>query len=595
MEDQFSGNFDPHGGGGDAGGGGYYGYEGSEPTGRGRYTPPPPDYKQLLGHAIINQNLLSKWTGEGVGGAHSNAMRMGEILAGIGITDLKQFGRLPDGSFGNKLTGQAVPNTYGERQTGDFFGGTYEGKGNTGYGVQFGADGTPYFYTVGKSSNDLVKAFEKNPLLGSVAQIGAAYFGGPLGSAALNAAMGKSPEDILKSAALSYLGNAAGSAVSGMEGITDVLGETGTNIASNVAKQFVGSGGQNIDPVKVLLSSGLINGSGDGPNSSDFIEGYFKPGGEGYVESTIQDTTGLDEGPTIPVNEAPTFNVVDQLLNSGMPSPDEDFMPTLPAPTETKPEEETDWNALYNTGLSPEEIANREALMGSLPGQELQIDPENWESFDTNLSDIMTNKGGYTSQWQTVGNDRVMLDDQGTGIGINTETGESYALDEDQVNSMIKNGVLNTAASGYVAATGGTGNTPGGSGKASTAPVKPAAPVKPTAPTTPVAPAPTGTAPATSTALNAPQQTSNADLLNLLGSKPELANIKSFKELFGEDLFGGKYVPPSAGGDQSGGSANYGRRDESSTASQGEGEEQLFRGGRVDDFDVDALLQILRS
>jgi hypothetical protein len=93
----------------------------------------------------------------------------------------------------------------------------------------------------------------------------------------------------------------------------------------------------------------------------------------------------------------------------------------------------------------------------------------------------------------------------------------------------------------------------------------------------------------------AQQQTSNADLLNLLGSKPELANIKSYKELFGEDLFGGKYVPPSASGDQSEGPADYGRRDESSTASQSEAEEQLFRGGHVDDFDADALLQLLRS
>ena len=83
--------------------------------------------------------------------------------------------------------------------------------------------------------------------------------------------------------------------------------------------------------------------------------------------------------------------------------------------------------------------------------------------------------------------------------------------------------------------------------------------------------------------------------MNLLSSKPELANIKSYKELFGEDLFGGKYVPPSAGGEQMEALADYGRGDESSTASQNEGEEQLFGGGHVDDLDVDALLQILRS
>jgi hypothetical protein len=93
----------------------------------------------------------------------------------------------------------------------------------------------------------------------------------------------------------------------------------------------------------------------------------------------------------------------------------------------------------------------------------------------------------------------------------------------------------------------------------------------------------------------AQQQASNAALLNLLGSKPELANIKSYKELFGEDLFGGKYVPPSAGGAQSEVLADYGSADNPSTASQNEDEQQLFTGGHVDDFDVDALLQILRS
>jgi hypothetical protein len=335
----------------------------------------------------------------------------------------------------------------------------------------------------------------------------------------------------------------------------------------------------------------------------------------------IQDTTGLDEGPTIPVNEAPTPDVVDQLLNSGTPSPDEDFVPTIPPssgnsesvfdPTfggtlPTSPEE-TDWNALYNTGLSAEEIAKREALLASLPGQEMQVTPDNWDSYNKNLTDIIENKGGYTSQWQTVGNDRVMVNDDGTGIGTN-ENGDSYALSREEVSSMIKNGLLNTADSGYVAATGGTGNTPGGSGPAPTTPpstVAPPSTVTPPKTVTPTKPGTTttggsgttGTLPigtAAGTALfGLGQPTSNADLLNLLSSKDQLANIKSFKELFGEGLFGDSYVPPSAGGPQA--DADYGSRDDSGTASQNEGEEQLFTGGHVDDFDVDALLRILRG
>ena len=128
--------------------------------------------KQILGQGTTN------WSGVGYGSAEKNAEDMAKILAGIGITDISQFGRISrpvqeiigtdDGgnpiydtqtqnTFGNKLTGQAVPLTYGGRQTGDFFGGTYEGKGNTGYGVRFDEQGNPQFYTQGASSSDIGK------------------------------------------------------------------------------------------------------------------------------------------------------------------------------------------------------------------------------------------------------------------------------------------------------------------------------------------------------------------------------------------------------------------------------------------------------
>ena len=106
---------------------------------------------------ILAQGTTDKWTGEGKGSAEANATDMANILAGIGITDISQFGQLPDGSFGNKLTGQAVPNTYSERQTGNAFGGTFAGKGNTGYRVNFDAQGNPLFYTTSASSSDVPK------------------------------------------------------------------------------------------------------------------------------------------------------------------------------------------------------------------------------------------------------------------------------------------------------------------------------------------------------------------------------------------------------------------------------------------------------
>ena len=159
----------------------------------------------------LTQQILSRgtvnWTGEGFGSPEANARDMAKILSGIGITDVNQFGKFtqtglqedvrPDGRggfvnlqgkpvdaslvtpvevegmvsytaptgtqevFGNKLTKQAVPNTYSERQTGNFFGGTFAGGGNTGYGVQFDPQGNPIFFTQGASSADVAG----NPLV----------------------------------------------------------------------------------------------------------------------------------------------------------------------------------------------------------------------------------------------------------------------------------------------------------------------------------------------------------------------------------------------------------------------------------------------
>ena len=75
------------------------------------------------------------------------------------------------------------------------------------------------------------------------------------------------------------------------------------------------------------------------------------------------------------------------------------------------------------------------------------------------------------------------------------------------------------------------------------------------------------------------QQNQQTNLLNLIGSsKDELANIKSYKDLYGQDLFGDNYVPPSAG--------------DSETQ---DSEDDFFNGGHVDDLSVDALLHILRN
>jgi len=73
---------------------------------------------------------------------------------------------------------------------------------------------------------------------------------------------------------------------------------------------------------------------------------------------------------------------------------------------------------------------------------------ENMDSFNDAMKSIMEERGGFPVGWQQVGTDRVYIYDDGTGIGMN-ENGDPYALSEFDVTSMVDNGLLNTAASGY--------------------------------------------------------------------------------------------------------------------------------------------------
>lgn len=120
-----------------------------------------------------------------------------------------------------------------------------------------------------------------------------------------------------------------------------------------------------------------------------------------------------------------------------------------------------DFDRLNTYGMTPEQLTNRDELM-ALGGQEMQITPENQASFDSNLTDIMENRGGFTSQWQNVGGQKVQVYDDGTGMAINPSTGANKSLSAAEVTSLINAGKLNTAASGYNAATGGNKVAPGG-------------------------------------------------------------------------------------------------------------------------------------
>jgi hypothetical protein len=129
-------------------------------------------------------------------------------------------------------------------------------------------------------------------------------------------------------------------------------------------------------------------------------------------------------------------------------------------------EEPTDWQSLYNEGLTPEQVAKRESMMSDLSQYKQDFGgadtSQYMDEYQSNLKDIFENKGGFTSQWQTVGGDRVMVMDDGTGIKLNPQTGKHDQLTASQVGDMIQKGQLNTYKSGYNTATGGNRIAPGG-------------------------------------------------------------------------------------------------------------------------------------
>ena len=615
------------------------------------------DYKQLIKKQILGQGLTGKWSGAGFGSAEANAEDMAKILADIGITDIKQFGKVDkyepvekigmtfngqpvqgsgsefyvmdavdtgDGTdyvrrdlspkeaqqvkpvygvvtgtdeynqptyknvdiknikeengqlfgatgetFGNKLTGQEVPVTYGGRQGGNFFGGTYEGKGNTGYGVQFDDQGNPIFYTQGASSSDLGKiaplltiasfvpglqpfaaglnsliAAKQGNVLGAIA--GAAGLGNMAGiSGMADIANAAKFANVLKSGdplAIAMAGANAG-------GISDIGGVDLKDISKTIgAVKALESG----DPLAILRygmdaipkSNNLAASLGPGDMDefrANLIPGMFKPGSGGYSSLT----GGSDE-----------FT---------LPSPDEDFPSTIPSgsggyesvfdPTfgGSMPTNSTSGYINEITGeFVPDPLGGLQGPLGPETGN---IDPDkDWE-YNLTRPGVWANKDGQ-------------------------EIDVSYMPDRD------------------TAQTGGeimrkAGVTPVGSKKA--APAKPAA--RPAAPG--ARPTTSGTNPAVdaiTNLVNQQQQQQNA-LLNMMASdKSGVANIKSFKDLYGEDLFGGRYVPPSAlGADDGFSGMPMSMPMQGMAQEQNDGDGGFSNGGRVNSTDVDTLLQILRG
>jgi hypothetical protein len=253
-----------------------------------------------------------------------------------------------------------------------------------------------------------------------------------------------------------------------------------------------------------------------------------------------------------PAIDARTQDIIKQLEKAGVPID----------------EAATDWAALYAQETTDPVTGKtiKGVDVSTYAPQNLNIDPAQWDSYTKNLQSII-DKGGYTSQWQTVGTDRIMVQDDGTAIATN-ENGDPYSLTKTQVDQMVQNGILNTANSGYVAATGGTGNNPGGT-KTTTTPVGGTKTTTPaTQTTTPTASTPTASAPTTTRV--------GLDPLDVAKMKNDVAHIKAMEELFGGSIY-----------DQTPASSAHDQTDIVEAATGG----QVYSGGG----DIHALLQLLRS
>ena len=169
-----------------------------------------------LSKQILAQNTTNAWKGDVQ--PETAARYMADDLAKSGITDISQVGKGDTGII-NTVTGEKLVSGYGERTKGNLWSGSYEGKGNTGFGVQFTETGKPIFYTEGASSSTLKKDLLKAAVIAGAAFgiVGPEAFSGIFGSAPA-AATALGAEAAATGLTLAELGGTAG-AVGGTTGL----------------------------------------------------------------------------------------------------------------------------------------------------------------------------------------------------------------------------------------------------------------------------------------------------------------------------------------------------------------------------------------
>jgi hypothetical protein len=240
-------------------------------------------------------------------------------------------------------------------------------------------------------------------------------------------------------------------------GLSSLLAPTIGSLATSAGNAV---GGGDIGDVV----SRAVRGAGRAAISGGDVGAGAIAGGLGSLTSSLLDPLGLPQGvqntlATTLASSALGNDPRQAFINTALQEILSNGMPTGTPPAGSG----TDWSSIYaepsvipgymdpDGYYVPETTIVPEA-QSTYPVQNFgddAITPGNLASFNRNLQDIFNNRGGFTSQWQTVGSDRVMVTDDGSAIGLNTETGEVYGLEADQTQRMIDAGLLKTEASGY--------------------------------------------------------------------------------------------------------------------------------------------------
>ena len=301
------------------------------------------NYRQSVSEADLSPIYGYNKTIDGDGSTTFEAVDPSKVVTKNGQT-LVQVGE----TYGNKETGQVVPNTYSERQTGNAFGGTFEGSGNTGYRVDFAPDGTPVFYTTKSSSNDLLNIMASNPVVNAVATYFAYQAGGPAGVAALNAAQGKDIKDVAKATLLTYLGNEViapyiSKALPTPDVPIDFVEGTTEQINDALRENFV----NDLKKAGVTNPSEFLNEIG--LNATKFASQVTEPVVAPVVEPTV---TPVIEPPVTPIETVqvsapvaptPTINEVINAIVNQQPTPEvqvtAEQQPVAPTPVTPTVEE----------------------------------------------------------------------------------------------------------------------------------------------------------------------------------------------------------------------------------------------------------------